>query len=168
MHRLIAALTLVFAMTLLAPTANATPADTEEMGVESAGAYLIKHLCKAGRADDRFEQRVWGERKTISHAEVRRRLPEIKRHTRTFADAYFDLALALDQPPAAWPAEASSLADRLASSYLTYSSRLYSAAAATFQQGWSHHWRRAKAVHFGMVTERLRVKLEISSAEWHC
>src|SRR5688500_3711736 len=106
MRRLIVAVTLALAVALLTPPANATSSDTGEMSVERAGTYLINQLCKRSRASDVFYKKVWRGHKTISLSDVRRRLPEVKRHTRAFAEANFDLALALENPPAAWPAVA--------------------------------------------------------------
>lgn len=82
---------------------SSAEAATGQMSIHHAGTYYLKQVCTANDANDRFNQKIWRGRKTITMAEVRRRLPQLRHESRLFGKAQHHFSASLYNPPASWP-----------------------------------------------------------------
>lgn len=94
------------------PTALAR-ADTEMTQEQAAQEYLAT-VCKSNRARTLFYQRVLRGQDSLSQAEVRRRLPQLRRAASLYSWPLANTARHLFNPPAPWPTTVSNLVTKLA------------------------------------------------------
>lgn len=145
-----------------AVTAGAGAAEAaDSMSKERAGRYYLDAACESKRAESRFDWQVWLGRKTISHREAQRRLPEIKRLTRGFALAEQEFGNRLKNPPASWPTEVSTPVRRRVVLQNRYVSALLRASRAADAGGWSFWIKTAWRVDFGEHAAIIRERLEL-------
>ena len=97
--RTVPALIIAILVIGLSPTASVA-LRAEPMGQHHAGEYYLKGACAGDKAVKRFSWRVWLGRDTIRMTEVQRRLPEIKRYTRDYAESVEAWVEHLRKPPA--------------------------------------------------------------------
>lgn len=102
------ALVLASVVIALVPAGSAV-AQEDEMTIQQAGRYYMKSICAYNGALNRFNGGVWGDRDRIEPAEVRRRLPELKRLSEAYSVGIYNHARRLYNPPAEWPVEVRSL-----------------------------------------------------------
>lgn len=171
MNRMMAARALIAALLLglAATTLTAAPATARaEMSETRAGRYYMQIACPLGAAANTFYKKVWKGRQTISKREVRRRLPELKKLTKAYANADAKFARRLFNPPADWPQEVSSLVNRLANKHVTYSTRRFKQAAAVNAGQWLYWNGQSNNVDFGTLAARIRAKLDLPPTGQGC
>lgn len=114
MRALTITLTMLFSL-LVGPPAVAQV--ETEMTTEQAGRAYLEGFCKDVYGYTKFERVVWHGRDRISTAEVRVRLPKLKRAALVYSKALAAAARKLYNPDAgAWPASVESLVTRVANS----------------------------------------------------
>lgn len=163
-------LTLVLSVAMMAalPVVSATAALDGEMTDEQAGPVYLNAVCPSIRASDRFDRVVWRGRKTITWAELDRRLPEIKRVSRAYGRASQKSSRRLFNPPAPWPADVDALVTKLADADARFSAWLMSMGEATTGREWNRYWVRAKKVRYGTWGSQIRARLGLPPAGEGC
>lgn len=162
MRRLLVALLALLALPLLVamPSASATQAD-DVMGAKQAGKYYMKSVCPSNNAADRYYQRIWKGRDSISWREVRRRLPEIKRESRRYGQALFKFSRKLFNPPAEWPEEVDALVTKLADASAVEGTLRVRSSKATNARAWGRMHKKASNVYYGQWAAKIRARLDL-------
>lgn len=157
------ALTLVLALGL-APIAHAN----DEMGEKRAARYYVKVSCAYYAVGVRWHKEVFGNRDSISLAELKRRLPEVRRATQPLARAASKVSEQLFHPPSEWPSDVARPIDRYASQMAHIGAFLDQAASATSANQYVSALTRAQRVPTRPVTAEIRARLGVPKADKAC
>lgn len=152
---------LVAALTLTAAPATAR---ADEMTVEQAGKAYLAAVCKGTDAGVVYSRTIWRGRDTISTAEARVRLPQLKRAAAAYGRALNKGARMLFNPEAGdWPAAVSSDVARVAKANANESYWRLRQARATSAQMWFRFAARGNKAGdaFGTAAVQIRAILDL-------
>ncbi|MGZ5404139.1 MAG: hypothetical protein ACXWDL_05780 [Nocardioides sp.] len=152
---------------LLIGSGSATAGDGT-MSVDRAGNYYLKHACISNAANDRFFKRVWRGQRTISVAEVRRRLPQIKDESTRVGRANHTWSRRMYNPPAAWPSGVTGLVDKLAARSAREGALRLAQGRVETARGWMRLNGRVNRISGGSLASRIRAKLDLPPAGEGC
>lgn len=155
---------LAFCAALLSVTSTSASARVdEEMTQQQAGREYLDIACNEYDARGLYLSRVWKGRDRIQPAEVRRRLPELRRHAAALSRSESNTARRLFNPPAGWPLDVASEVRTIANQFLRFGNLLGRQGSA-YSAG---EWLRLNARVIGVVDDltnmarKLRAKLNL-------
>jgi hypothetical protein len=166
MGRLVAALIVVASLSLVSPSAAVASSDT--MGQHQAGTYYMHTVCPANHAIDRFSRQIWRGRKTITFAEVARRLPEIRKASRRLSAADFKATKRLYHPPADWPSYVARPIAKMINGFEGETRWSNEMGGASTSHAWGRYWRRYLHVKFGTAPTTIRARLNLPAPGKGC
>lgn len=150
---------------LLSVTTLTAPAhaQAEEMTTQQAGRAYLSAICVGNDARDTFNRKVWHGQKRISLAEVRARLPQVKRLAGVYSRAINKSARMLFNPEAGeWPATVASDARIMAKAAANESYWRSRQSRAANADAWLRFNGRAnKAADTGAASSRIRATLNL-------
>ena len=150
---------LTFLAALLAPAGATAAAREDVMSELQAGQYFMSTACALNKAVEEMQRIVYGPDNRITHAEVKRDLPRIKRATGQYGEAHYDFGRALLHSPARWPSSVSNRVDRLIGNRLQMARLLKRASNAASAREWVKTTNRAHEI--AVSTDVIRARLDL-------
>src|SRR5688572_22733592 len=113
--RLVSAFAGLFIAVVATTGLSVPPAQAAEpMTEQAASKFYLAKACQVGEANDRMNNKIWGEREWITYKEVQRRLQQVTYETDRYGKAVLKFATKLLNPPAPWPESVGGLTEKLA------------------------------------------------------
>ena len=120
--RLCAPLITAIAISVLASAPQSASATDGDMSIERAGRYYLNTVCAANKVDDRFYEKVFGEKSQLNYKDYKGKvLKAARQYGRKSSNSEYRASRRLANPPAPWPAGIADRVDRMSANYLNES-----------------------------------------------
>jgi len=140
-----------------------------EMSTARAGKYYMRIGCAVAAEGKRFVKLVFHGRDTLTLAEVKRRLPELRTATARYARIEYRFASKAYNPPAPWPKSVSSLVDRYATRAARQSDHFRNAGNADTGAEFVRHFNKALSMpSFDPLEAQIRARLDLPPPNKGC